>query len=67
MGRAAAARPCSDDSVLRTPGVLLLIWPLNRLNRGWPAWSSRAVAYVIGGLAAFWVFQRTLTAVWPLG
>jgi hydrogenase/urease accessory protein HupE len=46
--------------------ALAFIWVLKRLRAEWPVWSPRAVAYVIGSLAAFWVLQRTVTAVWPL-
>jgi hypothetical protein len=46
--------------------ALAIIWVLKQLRAEWPAWWPRAVAYVIGSLAAFWVFQRTLTAIWPL-
>ena len=46
-------------------GVLALIWCLKLLRTGWPGWTSRAVAYAIGSLAAFWMFERALPAVWP--
>ena len=38
--------------------VLLLIWLLHRIRREWPAWSRQLPAYGIGGLAAFWLFER---------
>ena len=47
-------------------GVLAIIWCLKRLRAGWPEWTSRAVAYAIGSMAAFWMFERTITAIWPL-
>lgn len=47
-------------------GVLALIWCLRRLRAVWPEWTSRAVAYAIGSMAAFWMFERTITAIWPL-
>jgi len=46
--------------------VLAIIWLLLRLRADWPVWSSRAAAYVIGSMAAFWMFERTLSAIWPL-
>ena len=47
-------------------GVLVLVWCLKRLRTAWPDWTSRAVAYAIGSMAAFWMFERTITAIWPL-
>lgn len=42
--------------VLATGSVLSRTWPL-------PGWSPRLAAYVIGSVAAFWVFERTVTAI----
>jgi hypothetical protein len=43
--------------------VLGLAWLLARTHRELPRWSPRAAAYVIGSLAAFWVFERSLSAI----
>ena len=32
---------------------------LNRLRREWPAWLRQVPAYGIGGVAAFWLIERT--------
>ena len=32
-------------------------------TRPLPEWSPRLAAYVIGSVAAFWVFERTVTAI----
>lgn len=37
-------------------------WLLRRAAVGVPVWAPRATAYVIGSVAAFWVFERTLLA-----
>jgi hypothetical protein len=42
--------------------VFAAAWLLAR-TRPLPAWSPRLAAYVIGSVAAFWVFERTLTAI----
>jgi len=34
---------------------------LRRFRRQWPEYSPRAAAYVIGSVAAFWVFERILS------
>ena len=47
--------------------VLALLWALRRLKQEWPVWSRGAAAYAIGSLAAFWLIERTMPAVWPLG
>jgi hydrogenase/urease accessory protein HupE len=43
--------------------VLLLGFGLRRLGRDLPAFAPRFAVYVIGSVAALWVFERTLTAV----
>ncbi|MDX1562997.1 MAG: HupE/UreJ family protein [Gammaproteobacteria bacterium] len=43
--------------------VLAAGFALRGLKLTLPAWSPRLAAYVIGSVAAFWVFERTLTAV----
>ena len=52
--------------ILFIAGVLALIWCLRQLRTARPVWASRAVAYAIGSMAAFWMFERTLSAIWPL-
>jgi hypothetical protein len=42
--------------------VFALGWLIARL-RPLPIWSPRLAAYVIGSVAAFWVFERTVTAI----
>jgi hypothetical protein len=43
--------------------MLALSLALAQVKRGLPAWSPRLAAYVIGSLAAFWVFERTLSVI----
>jgi hypothetical protein len=43
--------------------VLTGAWALRRIALEPPAWAPRLAAYVIGSVAAFWVFERTLTSV----
>jgi len=43
--------------------VLCAGFALRRLALGIPVWAPRATAYVIGSVAAFWVFERTLLAL----
>ena len=43
--------------------VLVLGWGLRYLSVPLPRWSARLSAYMIGSVAAFWVFERTVTAV----
>jgi hypothetical protein len=43
--------------------VLAGAWALRRFALEPPAWAPRLAAYVIGSVAAFWVFERTLTAI----
>jgi hypothetical protein len=38
-------------------------WLLRRARMPLPGWLPRATAYVIGSVAAFWVFERTITAI----
>lgn len=42
--------------------VLAGAWLLRRAAITAPVWAPRATAYVIGSVAAFWVFERTLLA-----
>jgi hydrogenase/urease accessory protein HupE len=46
--------------------AILLGVVLRRLRYDYAAWSPRWAAYVIGSVSAFWVFERTLTAIQPL-
>ncbi|HJP36409.1 MAG TPA: HupE/UreJ family protein, partial [Gammaproteobacteria bacterium] len=39
--------------------VLSLSWAIRRISISVPPWWSRAVAYGIGSVAAFWVFERS--------
>ena len=39
--------------------VLALIWSYRVMQVNWPRWSEIVPAYAIGGLAAFWFFERT--------
>jgi hypothetical protein len=43
--------------------VLVGAWALRRTALDPPAWAPRLAAYVIGSVAAFWVFERTLTSI----
>jgi hypothetical protein len=43
--------------------VLTGAWALRRIALQPPAWAPRLAAYVIGSVAAFWVFERTLTSI----
>jgi hypothetical protein len=43
--------------------VLAGAWALRRIALEPPAWAPRLTAYVIGSVAAFWVFERTLAAI----
>ncbi len=38
--------------------ILALIMALRKVRREWPAWAHQLPAYGIGGIAAFWFFQR---------
>jgi hydrogenase/urease accessory protein HupE len=38
--------------------ILLMLETVRRLRKDWPAWVTRAPAYGIGGLAAFWLIER---------
>jgi hypothetical protein len=46
--------------------VLAVGFMLRRLRFDSSAWSPRWAAYVIGSVSAFWVFERTLTAIRPI-
>jgi HupE / UreJ protein len=43
--------------------VLAGAWALHRAALTLPVWLPRLTVYVIGSVAAFWVFERTLTAI----
>jgi hypothetical protein len=43
--------------------VLTGAWALRRVALDPPAWMPRLAAYVIGSVAAFWVFERTVTSI----
>jgi hydrogenase/urease accessory protein HupE len=43
--------------------MLICTFALGRLRLKFPAWSPRLAAYVIGSVAAFWVFERTLAGI----
>jgi hypothetical protein len=43
--------------------VLMGAWELRRLALEPPAWAPRLAAYVIGSVAAFWVFERTVSSI----
>jgi hypothetical protein len=43
--------------------VLTCAWISRRAALGLPQWSPRLAAYVIGSVAAFWVFERTITSI----
>ena len=43
--------------------VLALIAVWKRIKAPAPVWLTRSAAYVIGSVAAFWVFERTLAAL----
>jgi hypothetical protein len=43
--------------------VLTGVWMLRRVALEPPAWAPRLAAYVIGSVAAFWVFERTVTSI----
>ena len=43
--------------------VLVLGWGLRYLSVPIPRWSARLSAYVIGSVAAFWVFERTAAVI----
>jgi hypothetical protein len=43
--------------------VLVGAWALRRMALEPPDWAPRLTAYVIGSVAAFWVFERTLTSI----
>jgi hypothetical protein len=43
--------------------VLAGAWALHRASVTLPVWVPRLTVYVIGSVAAFWVFERTLTAI----
>ena len=43
--------------------VLAAGWALRRATVAVPLWLPRAAAYVIGSVAAFWVFERTFTSI----
>jgi hydrogenase/urease accessory protein HupE len=43
--------------------VLALGCALSALKRDLPVWSPRLAAYVIGSVAAFWVFERAFTVI----
>jgi hydrogenase/urease accessory protein HupE len=49
--------------LLFVAAVLALSFGFDKLRLSMPAWSARATAYVIGSIAAFWVFERTVTAI----
>ncbi len=43
-------------------GVILLVtFILGKIKISWPEWSWKVMPYAIGGLAAFWVVQRTFS------
>jgi hypothetical protein len=44
-------------------GALTGAWALRRVVLEPPAWAPRLAAYVIGSVAAFWVFERTVTLI----
>ncbi|MGW8368792.1 MAG: HupE/UreJ family protein, partial [Gammaproteobacteria bacterium] len=43
--------------------VLMLGAVLRHLGHGVPYWAPRTTAYVIGSVAAFWVFERSLSVI----
>ena len=43
--------------------VLAGAWALHRAAATLPVWLPRMTVYVIGSVAAFWVFERTFTAI----
>jgi hydrogenase/urease accessory protein HupE len=43
--------------------VITSAWALRRLALAPPAWAPRLAAYVIGSVAAYWVFERTVTSI----
>ena len=43
--------------------VLGAAWALHRARLTPPRWLPRATAYAVGSVAAFWVFERTITAI----
>ena len=43
--------------------VLTGAWMLRRMALELSAWVPRLAAYVIGSVAAFWVFERTATSI----
>jgi hypothetical protein len=43
--------------------VLAGAWFLRRAALGPPLWAPRLAAYVIGSVAAFWVFERTVASI----
>ncbi len=43
--------------------VLAVIWLVRALRIPVPAWSSRAVVYGIGSMAAFWMLDRTIAVI----
>jgi hypothetical protein len=38
-------------------------WVLGRAAVSLPSWLPRLTAYAIGSVAAYWVFERTITAI----
>lgn len=43
--------------------VLSVKWLMSRAALTLPAWAPRLTSYVIGSVAAYWVFERTITAI----
>jgi len=43
--------------------ILVIAWILRHASAPIPRWSPKLAAYVIGSVAAFWVFERTVTAI----
>ena len=46
--------------------VIGLGFVLRHFRHDYSAWSPRWAAYVIGSVSAFWVFERTFTAIQPI-
>jgi len=38
--------------------VMILLFVIRKLHREWPKWTHQLPAYGIGGIAAFWFFER---------
>jgi EmrB/QacA subfamily drug resistance transporter len=61
--RASRARLDIVGVVLASAALLLLVWPLVQGRQaGWPAWAWFALAAAVPAFAAFWWWERRLTA-----